>query len=75
VEREQLEDLVKQCEAALVAKDKAETLLPTQSGFFFGSTDYDEWYFEDLKATVTTLKAILANKAFDDFEFSYRASW
>ena len=29
--------------------EKANALLPTQSGFFFGSTDYDEWYFNDVK--------------------------
>lgn len=27
----------------------AEANLPTQAGFFFGSTDYDEWYFNDVK--------------------------
>ena len=24
-------------------------ILPTTSGFFFGSTDYDEWYFKDVE--------------------------
>lgn len=28
-------------------------LLPTQGGFFFGSTDYDDWYYEDM---ITILK-------------------
>ncbi|HUS49320.1 MAG TPA: hypothetical protein VMZ91_04100, partial [Candidatus Paceibacterota bacterium] len=37
-------------------KEKAEELLPTQSGFFFGSTDYDEYYLEDLKRTQKVLK-------------------
>lgn len=27
---------------------KAEEFFPTQSGFFFGSTDYDEWYIEQV---------------------------
>lgn len=27
----------------------AEANLPTQAGFFFGSTEYDEWYFNDVK--------------------------
>jgi hypothetical protein len=29
----------------------AEELLPTQEGFFFGGTEYDDWYYEDLKHT------------------------
>jgi hypothetical protein len=24
-------------------------ILPTTSGFFFGSTEYDEWYFKDVE--------------------------
>jgi len=31
--------------------DKAKELLPTQSGFFFGGTDYDKYYVEDLIMT------------------------
>jgi hypothetical protein len=29
----------------------AENLLPTREGFFFGSTEYDEDYLEDVKST------------------------
>src|SRR5262249_45779294 len=34
-----------------VIKDasSAQRLLPTQEGFFFGSTDYDQYYLEDIK--------------------------
>lgn len=28
----------------------ASKVLPTQDGFFFGSTDYDEYYYEDVRA-------------------------
>lgn len=31
---------------------KAEELLPTASGFFFGSTEYDEWYFKDVERSI-----------------------
>lgn len=37
----------------------AETLLPTMEGFFFGSTDYDEYYFEDVKEVRDYVKDIL----------------
>ena len=46
----------------------------TESGFFFGSTDYDEYYWEDLENTKTMLTDILAEPE-DDAEFIYRASW
>lgn len=48
----ELEDLVERCNAVLTAsnrKEKAEDLLPTQSGFFYGSTEYDKYYYEDVK--------------------------
>ena len=29
--------------------EKGEELLPTQGGFFFGSTDYDDYYLRDIE--------------------------
>lgn len=52
-----------------------EDILPTQSGFFFGSTEYDEWYWENLEWTENRLATILKDQAFADFDFEYRASW
>ena len=74
VERDDLKDLLQRCESILEDHSKAEELLPSQSGFFFGSTDYDQWYFENLKRTVPILKKILEN-APEDWEFEYHASW
>lgn len=37
----------------------AETLFPTQAGFFFGSTLYGEWYFEDLAHLLKVFKEIV----------------
>lgn len=37
----------------------AKKLLPTQGGFFFGGTDYDQWYWEDLQYTKDVLDRIL----------------
>lgn len=56
--------------------DKADELLPTQSGFFFGSTEYDEWYYAQLKDTVKMLDHVL--KTFPDngeYSFYYTSSW
>lgn len=53
----------------------AMEMLPTQGGFFFGSTQYDQYYFQDLADTVEMLEKILSNPRFEDFDFTYRASW
>jgi len=39
----------------------AEELLPTESGFFFGDTDYNYWYYIDLDRTSKMLKKELAS--------------
>lgn len=74
VSRENLEDLLNRCKTVLEDHSKAEELLPTGSGFFFGSTDYDEWYYEDLEHTVEVLNKILKNSP-ENWEFEYQASW
>jgi len=48
--------------------------LPTTSGFFFGSTEYDEWYFQDLQSTVEIIDNALS-KIGDEWTFSYQSSW
>ena len=55
----------------------ADELLPTQEGFFFGSTDYDQYYLNDVKYTAEKIKEILKNADEKDWTetFIYRASW
>lgn len=48
-------------------------LLPTQEGFFFGGTDYDEYYYNDLVYTRDTLTELLKEK--DSGDFYYQSSW
>lgn len=74
VEKDALKDLLQRCETILNDKSKAQELLPTQSGFFFGSTAYDEYYYEDLEHTIPVLQKILKN-APESWEFEYHASW
>lgn len=52
-------------------------LLPTESGFFFGSTDYDEYYVECLTDTIAQLEAVIkdAESEQKDVWFEYYASW
>ena len=55
--------------------EKAKELLPTQSGFFFGGTDYDEFYFEDVKDAANLMQSFLGNFDFDKYQLVYQASW
>jgi hypothetical protein len=50
----------------------ANNLLPTQSGFFFGTTEYDEYYYNDLVDTKDILEAALLTP---NAEFTYKSSW
>jgi hypothetical protein len=74
VEREVLQDLLNRCETILKDKSQARELLPTQSGFFYGSTEYDEYYYYDLERTIPILKKILKN-APESWALYYQASW
>ena len=79
VTREQLEDLVEDCMLVLSNRDDIELIeqvLPTASGFFFGGTQYDDWYFENVSYTVDKLKEVLENPSYDEnTEFVYQSSW
>ena len=56
VKPEDVDDLIDRCERVLKNHELAHSLLPTQSGFFFGSTDYDDWYFSDVKSCLKQMK-------------------
>lgn len=55
--------------------DKAKDLLPTQSGFFFGGTEYDNWYFNDVKDAMEMCWLFLKHFDFDKYDLIYQASW
>ena len=76
VTREQLTDLLDTVNKVLANHDLAEELLPSQDGFFFGGTDYDEWYFKELEQTKEILDKILIVPADEDKgDYYYTASW
>lgn len=61
----------------LFAKFASKTL-PTMAGFFYGSTDYDEWYLDDVKDVIEHLKnSILPefDNLFDDEYIVFNADW
>lgn len=56
-------------------QDLAEELLPTQSGFFFGSTSYDDWYIQDIINTIGQIDSILKTTDFNTEALYYVSSW
>lgn len=55
-------------------QEYAHKLLPTHSGFFFGSTDYDEYYLSDIESTIEIIEAVLSDED-GEGDYYYRASW
>ena len=77
---DQMKELADLCRQVILDPSKAEELLPTSSGFFFGSTDIDEWYIEQLRYTadrLTELVKIAENESKNDnyISFYYQSSW
>ena len=76
VSQEKLKELVTLCKKVLLEKsvlqnkELAKELIPTTSGFFFGSTEYDDYYFEELQDTINALENLDPN-----CDYYYRASW
>lgn len=53
-------------------KELAEELLPTQSGFFFGSCEYDQYYMEDIDKTIQIIEDALKDESEGIY---YTSSW
>ena len=52
--------------------DLAVELLPNQSGFFFGSEEYNKYYLQDLKDTIKIINKTLKH---EEGEIYYSSSW
>jgi len=72
---ESLKVLKETCEKVLANLELGPELLPSQGGFFFGSTEYDDWYKTDLENTITKLDKILSNPNAEKWWIQYHASW
>ncbi len=76
-----LKDLVRlkqTCLKVLGDPSKAAELLPVQGGFFFGPTDYGDYYADyyavDLKETIKIVE-VLESEDMSEAHLTYRASW
>ncbi len=74
---EKLAELGHLCRRAVDAQDS--DLLQPRSGFFFGSTDIDEYYWEDLAYTAELIERVIRGaiegRRGRPFEFRYQSSW
>lgn len=57
------------------APSVAERLLPSCSGYFFGGTDYDEYYINDIKYTIDIIIKALETTDFEKEMIYYVSSW
>ena len=74
----QLEELMYDIDLVLADHRIAEDVLPTQNGFFFGGTEYDDYYYADLRDTKRSLKPLIKRKMYkreDMFQLRYTSSW
>jgi len=75
VGREKLEELILTIERVLEKRDdeEAQALLPPSEGFFFGSTEKDDYYWDMLMETRWKLKEDMDANPED--EYYYQSSW
>lgn len=78
---EQLAHLRSMCADAIAAYDagdiaKAGEIMAPQAGFFFGSTEVDEWWAADLRHTVEQIEAVVREAIeIGGVTFRYQSSW
>lgn len=69
-----IKQLLKTCKTIKDNPESAKDLLPTTSGFFFGDTDYNEYYFQEIDKTIIALKNIVKNHC-SNYSYRYSSSW
>ena len=78
VSREQMEQLLSVCKRVIADPKLGEELLPAASGFFFGPTEYDEFYLGNIEDTISILEEILSPENEEKYrfvDFYYQSSW
>lgn len=91
ITKEQVEELIKRCNQVLdfyielTMDDKeldefelynnVKDILPTQAGFFFGNTDYNEYYIESVKYVKNDFEDLLNSFDFENEELVMSCWW
>ena len=60
VDRIMIDDLKERCQEVLADHNKADELLPSCEGFFYGSSDYDDSYFRQVEQCLGVCDKLLA---------------
>ena len=79
---DQLKELRDLCKVVVEKKDEefSKEHLPAKSGFFFGGTEYDEYYYSDCEDTIKFIDGIIEDEGKNPEgayggDFYYQASW
>lgn len=81
IDFELLAELASNCKKAVEAHkagddDKAMELMAPRPGFFFGSTELDEWWEKDLLFTAEELEKVVTTAIrLGGIQFTYHSSW
>ena len=73
--KEILEQLIKDCEEVVKNHELASELMPTASKFFFGNTEYSDYYFENLEYTAERLREIINETNWETEDIYYYEWW
>ena len=68
-----MEDILNMLKEVLESKDSSN--LPPREGFFFGSVEVDEYYWQRVEESIELFEDILSRKGAQDVEYIYCASW
>ena len=75
----QIHEMLSLVKESLSIGDKviAEQTLPPSEGFFFGSTEIDEWYEQDVNKAVEVFGKVIEEHSIvgHNASYSYQASW
>lgn len=78
VDPDKLRSLLDICKHILKLKNwkaYAKKNLPTCDGFFFGGTEYDDYYLEDIRKTVEIIEKVFADFDEQQERLYYESSW
>ena len=75
VRAEDLAELLALLEEVLADREHGHKKLEPRGGFFFGSLEVDEWYWQDVEETAAVLREVLKWRDLSAWNFTYQSSW